>query len=48
MADYKDMYFKTFNKLTDIISELKVLQTEMEEDYINLSPEENGQEVTEK
>ena len=33
MADYKDMYYKLFNKLTDVIEELKEIQCEMEEIY---------------
>ena len=35
MADYKDMYYKMFNKLTDVIEELKELQCQMEEMYEN-------------
>ena len=30
----KDFYFKLFNKITDMIEELKQLQCEMEEMYI--------------
>ncbi len=30
----KDLYFKLFNKITDMIEELKQLQCEMEEAYI--------------
>ncbi len=30
----EEMYFKVFNKITDIIEELKQLQIEMEENYI--------------
>ena len=37
MPDYKEMYFELFNKLTDVIEELKNIQTEMEEKYINNS-----------
>lgn len=35
MPDYKEMYFKLFNKLTDVIDELKDIQLEMEEMYID-------------
>ena len=35
MPDYKEMYFKLFNKLTDVINELKDIQLEMEEMYID-------------
>lgn len=30
----KEMYFKLFNKITDMIEELKQLQCEMEEMYM--------------
>lgn len=33
--DYKEMYFELFNKLTDIIEELKELQCKMEEMHLN-------------
>lgn len=32
--DYKEMYFQLFNKLTDIIEDLKELQCKMEEMYV--------------
>jgi len=35
MADYKDLYYQLFHKITDIIEELKELQIELEEKYIN-------------
>ena len=35
MADYKKLYFSLFNKMTDIIEELKKIQVEMEEMYMN-------------
>ena len=35
MADYKELYFELFNKVTDIIEELKKIQCEMEEKCIN-------------
>lgn len=33
MADYKEMYFQLFNKLTDVIEELKEIQCKMEDVY---------------
>ena len=33
--NYKDMYFKLFNKITDIIEELKEVQKQAEDAYIN-------------
>ena len=35
MPDYKEMYFTLFNKVTEIIEELKNVQAEMEEMCIN-------------
>ena len=35
--DYKEMYFQLFNKLTDIIEEMKELQCKMEEMYVEKS-----------
>ena len=34
MADYKEMYNELFNKVADIIEELKEIQRQMEEKYI--------------
>lgn len=34
MADYKQMYFKLFNKLTDIADEIKEIQAEAEELFL--------------
>lgn len=34
MPDYKSLYFELFNKLTDVIEELKDIQVKMEEKYI--------------
>ena len=39
--DYKKMYFELFNKLTDIIEELKELQCKMEEMHINADSDES-------
>ena len=35
MPEYKDLYYKLFNGITDIIEELKELQKQAEERYIN-------------
>jgi len=40
MADYKEMYYQIFNKLTDIMEEIKNLQLEMEEKYMKSESEE--------
>ncbi len=34
MADYKTMYFELFNKITDVIEELKSVQQKTEEIYM--------------
>ena len=34
MADYKELYFKLFNEVTDIIERLKEVQCEMEDRWI--------------
>lgn len=48
MADYKKMYFTLFNKVTDVIEELKDVQRLSEEMYISkedppvsMSPKDN-------
>jgi len=41
MADYKSLYFQLFNKLTDVIEELKEIQAQAEEAYLNTSSEDN-------
>ena len=33
MADYKKLYYELFNKLTDVIEELKDIQCKMEDMY---------------
>ena len=33
MTDYKRLYYELFNKLTDVIEELKEIQCQMEEKY---------------
>ena len=40
MSYYKKMYCKMFNKITDIIEELKKLQLETEEIYIETDDDE--------
>ena len=32
---YKEMYYKMFNRITDVIEEMKQLQIELEEMYVN-------------
>ena len=47
MPNYKKMYFKMFNRVTDIIEELKELQIECEDmniDTYDESPEEDDDE----
>lgn len=43
MADYKEMYNKLFNKVTDVIEELKEVQLQMEELYVNSCDVENAE-----
>jgi len=40
MADYKEMYYQIFNKLTDIMEEIKNVQLEMEELFIKSESDE--------
>ena len=47
MADYKDMYYKMFNKLTDVIEELKELQCQMEEMYETKDSGDNTENIAE-
>ena len=35
MEDYKKMYYELFNKITNIIEELKKIQQDAEERYIS-------------
>ena len=37
MADYESLYYQLFNKITDVIEELKEVQQQAEEMYINTS-----------
>lgn len=41
MADYEKMYYKLFNKITDIIKELEDVQKETEEMYISFGENED-------
>ena len=34
MPEYKDLYFKLFNEITDVIERLKEMQKEADEMYI--------------
>ncbi len=40
--DYKEMYFTLFNKISDVIEELKKVQQETEELYISSSEYEDA------
>lgn len=39
MPDYKEMYYALFNKVTDVIEELKDMQIKLEEMYVNSNNE---------
>ena len=43
MADYKSMYYKLFNAVTDAIEILKNVQAETEEMYISAEDSLNNQ-----
>lgn len=44
MADYKTLYYQLFNKITDVIEELKEIQCQTEEMCINTSlPSEDSE-----
>lgn len=36
MADYKSMYFKLFNSITEVLDILIAAQSEAEEEYLNM------------
>ena len=42
--DYKTLYYKLFNKLTDVIEELKQIQCQMEDMYVSNDTENNENE----
>lgn len=39
MADYKQMYYKLFNKLTDIAEEIKQIQADVEDLFLESDDE---------
>ena len=41
MEDYKTMYYNLFNQLTDVIEQLKEIQLNTEEVYINANSDDN-------
>lgn len=41
MEDYKSMYYKLFNQITDVIEKLKDIQSEAEEMYISANSNDN-------
>lgn len=40
MPNYEKLYSKLFNEITDVIEKLKNIQKEAEEEYINMSENE--------
>lgn len=42
MEDYRKMYYKLFNDISDIIERLQTVQREMEEEYLEAT--ENNKE----
>ena len=44
MNDYEEMYKTLFNKITDVIEELKKVQQQTEEMYINATDKEDTPE----
>lgn len=47
MPDYKKMYYMLFNKITDVIGELQLIQCQMEELYMESSESENKAKLIE-
>lgn len=43
MADYKQLYYMLFNKLTDLSEEIKRIQQEAEEQFLQMDEDENTQ-----
>lgn len=43
MADYKQLYYMLFNKLTDLSEEIKRIQQDAEERFLQMDEEENTQ-----
>ena len=48
MEDYKKMYYELFNKITDVIENLKQIQMEAEETFISSTPNEDMSAVSTK
>lgn len=42
--DYKTLYYELFNKITDVIEELKQIQSQMEDMYISIDIKNNESE----
>lgn len=40
MDSYKEMYYKLFNKITDIIDELQAIQAQTEEPFVSQEAED--------
>lgn len=47
MTDYKSMYYKLFNAITDVVEILQQAQKEAEEIYINTSDDEDEEKDAE-
>ncbi len=45
MIDYQKLYSKLFNGITDTIEQLKELQIQAEEDYLQMGDEEENKVV---
>jgi len=48
MDCYKEMYYRLFNKITDIINELQTVQTESEEIFLSRETEQNVLQILAK
>ena len=48
MEDYKKMYYELFNKVTDVIENLKQIQMEAEETFIASASNEDMSAVADK
>ncbi len=42
MEEYKELYFKLFHKITDVIGDLQSIQTEAEELLLSRDPEQEA------
>ena len=45
MADYKKLYYQLFNRITDLIEDLKQIQIEAEERFMDEEDDENEKEA---